>query len=157
MSRPPTDESNGCERVLARLDRYLDHDLPPLDEARDAGHLEVCAACRAELQRRERVLATARGVLAEPSPELDSVLEEVRAALAERMERGGPSRTPLLLLERPLLVGACTAAAAVLLLVLLELIGVAPQLTRIARPEFPDLELRLPDAEILLELPRGSR
>ena len=40
--------NEGCERVEARLDEYLDDALGDVEAALDRGHLEACSSCRRE-------------------------------------------------------------------------------------------------------------
>jgi anti-sigma factor RsiW len=46
------EEPTGCARVRGRLDEYIDGGLDELSAARDGGHLEACAACALERERR---------------------------------------------------------------------------------------------------------
>lgn len=141
-------ETRGCERVLARLDEYLDHGLPPLEEARDAGHLEVCGTCSAELERRGARLRELRAAMAPDGEELRALLQDLRSAL----DSGGAGQAPrrrgrLLRLRSQAFLPVLTAAAAVLVLVALELTGVAPRLSELS-PELPDWHLRLPSGDV---------
>lgn len=118
-----------CARVRDRLERLLDGALPPLEEARDRGHLEACAACARE-EERWRALLTAIGAASRPPTE---ELAAARPGLADRLAsrppprpasrtcprsppRSGPWRDRL----APALV---TAAAAVVALFALEFVG----------------------------------
>ncbi len=67
------------------LQAYLDHALSAEDQAEAAGHLERCAACRAELETLARVAATASAALALLDAPIDAV--SARAAVTRRAER----------------------------------------------------------------------
>lgn len=55
-----------CERVRARLELLVDGALPPLEAARDAGHLEACAGCAAERAAAEHTRAALGRALGAP-------------------------------------------------------------------------------------------
>jgi anti-sigma factor RsiW len=52
-----TASHRACERVRARLANLLDGGLPPLEEARDRGHLEACPPCARDHDDLARLLA----------------------------------------------------------------------------------------------------
>lgn len=110
----PTPLPVSCARVQGHLEAQADHGLPALEEARDRGHLEACAACRRELDAHLALLDALRAaVTAELGADSSRVVAEVLARTAElppaRRRRPGP--VPLALVA---------AAAAVLLLFVLE-------------------------------------
>ncbi|MEW6072518.1 MAG: zf-HC2 domain-containing protein [Planctomycetota bacterium] len=110
---------SGCDRVQGRLEPLLDGALDPLAAARDRGHLEACPACAAELARLERLLATIRAAAAPRAAELALA----RRGLAERIAAAAPLRPRLRLASSPALRAVATAAAAILALLALELVG----------------------------------
>lgn len=75
--RPPA-----CARVRSRLDELLDRDLPPLEAARDEGHLEACARCAAERRERELELRAWRSALDAPEPSFARALDGLETRLA---------------------------------------------------------------------------
>jgi len=92
VSRGPS----GCRRVQERLPRLLDASLPPLEEARDRGHLEACAACRDRRREHRGLLRSIRRASAPDPVEVGRVASAVRAALARapgpRRARAAPPR-----------------------------------------------------------------
>ena len=72
-------------KVRARLDEYLERDLPTREYDRVSKHLAECAECRAELRELEATVALLRRL---PDPELpraftETVMARVRAGEAE--------------------------------------------------------------------------
>lgn len=117
------DHSSACARVQARLPALADAALAKLDEARDRGHLEACAPCRDALVQHERLLGTIRAA-ASVGTETDAafvacaVLARIgRPPTARRLPLAGWSHPPA---PRSWALGLAAAAAAVLLLALLE-------------------------------------
>ena len=110
---------DGCARVQGRLERFLDDVLPPIEQARDQGHLEVCGDCTAELARWRELLGTIRRASA-PAP---GELEAARTGLAERLAGAAIARPRFRLLRGKVARAVTTAAAAVLALLTLELVG----------------------------------
>jgi len=110
---------DGCARVRGRLERYLDDALPPLERARDQGHLEACEDCAAELACGRELLGAIRRASA-PAPR---ELELARAGLAEHLAGAAIARPRLRLLRGKVARAVTTAAAAVLALLTLELVG----------------------------------
>ncbi len=76
-SREP---SSSCERVRHRLTELLDGGLAPIEEARDSGHLEACASCRAESDELELMLETLV-----PATTVESELDFAMAGLNDRL------------------------------------------------------------------------
>ncbi|MSR62767.1 MAG: hypothetical protein EXS08_10030 [Planctomycetes bacterium] len=109
----PTPLPASCARLQGRLEALADHGLPALEDARDRGHLEACAACRREYDAELALLAAIRAVVpAELEADSARVVAHVLARSAElRPARRRMGSVPLVLLA---------AAAAVLLLFLLE-------------------------------------
>ncbi len=114
MDRSGTGSGAACARVRGRAIELLDGGLPELEAARDEGHLEACAACRAELDRWEALLEAGR--LAGPASAED--LERARAGLDERLARTRPSALRALAAAIPPRARHAAAAAAAALLVL---------------------------------------
>ncbi len=114
-----------CRRVEARLAGLVDGALAPLDAARDRGHLEACAPCRRALAHHEHLLVSIRAA-ARAGTEHDVVQQDVEfVAVAVRARLGELAPTPEYAPTRPRsprrwAVGLAAAAAAVLLLALLE-------------------------------------
>jgi len=134
--------ARGCERVRARLERYLDGTLSPLERALDQGHLEACAACAAELDRWRSLVDSLATALRPRGDELEAALEGVVRRLAEVP---APRFRWRHLVGRGL-VPLVTAAAAVLLLLALQWAGGGLQGMAPARSTHlvPELDLRLP-------------
>lgn len=110
---------DGCARVRDRIDRYLDGALGPVEAARDQGHLEACAECARERARCEALFAAIRAV---STPGADD-LSFARNGLGDRL-RAAPSTRPRLRLLRGRVTRAvATAAAAIVALLALELVG----------------------------------
>lgn len=137
--------SSACQRVRGRLDELLDGSLPPLEAARDEGHLEVCAECAAEREHRAALFAELREVIGS-SP--DGAWRN--AGLAARLAAAEPPSMPW---HERLLgpVGdrsggpVLAAAAAVLALVAIGASGAADELTADVREQLDvsaDGELR---------------
>ena len=78
-SREP---STSCERVRHRLTELQDGGLSPIEEARDYGHLEACASCRAECDELELLLETLV-----PATTVESEFDFAMAGLNERLAR----------------------------------------------------------------------
>lgn len=98
--------SLGCRRVQERLAELEDGALAPLAEARDRGHLEVCAACALELAWHRRLLARLRGLETIGAEEVTALSASVLACLPARP----PSRPHLGVRSRASLVLASAAA-----------------------------------------------
>lgn len=118
--RTPTEDA--CRRVQGRLEELLDGALPPLEAARDEGHLEVCAACGAERALLEGVC----GLVAEAGRPAADELERARAGLsgalaAAAAARARPGRRALRLTRGRGVQAALTAAAGLLALLAIEL------------------------------------
>lgn len=109
--------STGCERVRARLIALVEGELAALDEARDRGHLEACAACARECEELARLRRGIRALARVPEHELARVHTAVLAHLRARepARRPKPAR-PLKQAQRARFV---LAAAAALVLALL--------------------------------------
>jgi anti-sigma factor RsiW len=149
----PTELAPSCSRVRDRLERLLDHALDPLEEARDRGHLEACAACAAEERALVRLLAGVRAASAPLTAELEDALGRVDARLAtEPAVACGARRRGLRILRSRALVPVATVAAAVLLLLVLETTGygIGTLMEATAPPTLPTLELALPQGIDLL-------
>lgn len=117
MNEPtPLPEPQSCARVRGRLIELLELDLDALAAARDEGHLEACAACRAERDQLASVFRVARA-LDQPSAR---ELERARAGLSAYLSRAANKPRPHPLVRR-LLPASAAAAAAVLALAALEL------------------------------------
>ncbi|MCE9593254.1 MAG: hypothetical protein K8S98_03575 [Planctomycetes bacterium] len=99
-----------CVRVRERLDRLLDRALTPVDEARDRGHLEACAACARELEARRRWWSAFREL------DLPSEVEfaELTRGLGARLERARAPRAKSAQAGMLRRVGAVALAAAAL-------------------------------------------
>ena len=110
------ERSASCARVEERLAALVDGALAPLAEARDRGHLEACEACRSALARHERLLASIRTAAWQESAR---EAELVAAAVFARLEALAPP-APRAKASRSWAVGLIAAAAAVLLLALLQ-------------------------------------
>jgi anti-sigma factor RsiW len=103
MSAPA---SVACGRVQDRLARLHDGALAPLEEARDRGHLEACAACQAEERAHLRLLALVpRALTLGVEAEAARLAAEVRRSLA----RAPAPRTRARFLPRPLVAAAVAA------------------------------------------------
>lgn len=110
MTRP---SPPACARVVARLDRWLDGALEATEAALDRGHMEACAECDDERERRTQMLESVRRAARVDVHEIDALWEGVAVRLGEAR----PARTRSRILRLPALVGA---AAAVLALYLLQ-------------------------------------
>lgn len=146
-------ESTGCERVGARLDHLLDGELDAVEAARDRGHLEACVSCGRLVEIRRAELDALRRAMAPPAEE---VAEVVNATL-ERLPTGNRRRLRRLR-ARPTLLSFATAAAAVLLLMLIDTFAMGSDALSIStRTEstsgrsWPPLRLTAP--EIMLSAP----
>lgn len=106
----PQSLSAACARVRGRLDEALDGVLPPLEAARDAGHLESCAGCAAESRLRAQWLDALRAALA-PERELQ-VHADARLMVAIHGEAAPKPRVP----QRRWATAALVAAAALVVL-----------------------------------------
>jgi hypothetical protein len=127
----------GCERVRARLAALVDG-LAPLEAARDRGHLEACAPCRAELADEERLLVLVRRAA---GADLAGDAERVIAAVLDEL---GPSRMPRVARARTAAAALIAVAAGIVLAWVLRS-GGAP-----ARVDLASLEA------LLARLPRLS-
>jgi hypothetical protein len=116
MNDDPVQEPASCARVRERLAELLDDDLDPLAAARDAGHLEACAACCAERDELARLLRLASELEEPPAAELALA----RVQLSRQLSlAAAPRRAHPLALR--LVQASAAAAAAVLALAALEL------------------------------------
>jgi anti-sigma factor RsiW len=97
----------------------VDGGLAPLEAARDRGHLEACAPCRAELESEERLLVLVRRTAA---PDLDADAERVVSAVLDEL---GARRVPRVARARAA-AAALSAVAAGILLALVLRSGGAP-------------------------------
>ncbi|HED67054.1 MAG TPA: hypothetical protein ENJ09_16040 [Planctomycetes bacterium] len=140
----------GCERVVGRLDRFLDGDLTATEQARDAGHLEVCATCARELEARQKELARVRAALSGRPEEIEIALSLVHAALEERLEERAVPRYRLRIVARRALVPLLTAAAALLVLSLMRWTPFGTDITTITSLELPSWNVSLPTGTSLL-------
>lgn len=122
----------GCARVRARLEERLDGALPALEEARDRGHVEACAACARAEARVLRVLADLRVLVPSEPEELALVAQRLRATLPRRARARPRERWWL------------AAAAAALLLALGAFYG-PPRTPRAADLAPEDVLSTLPD------------
>jgi len=110
----PTPLPVGCARVQGRLEALADHGLSALEEARDRGHLEACAACRREHEAHLALLDALRAAVpADIGADAARVVARVLAQSAEL--RPAPRRW-----RGPVPLALVAAAAAVLLLFVLE-------------------------------------
>jgi hypothetical protein len=78
-------ERASCARVRGRLERALDGGLAPLEAARDAGHLEVCAECARERDTWQLLFGRVRAELRAgdaPAAELTWAAEGLAARVA---------------------------------------------------------------------------
>ena len=116
MSEENASPSDACERVRARIAAVCDRSLPPLEQARDEGHLEACADCSARAAAHGAWLVDLRAHLA-PS------LADVSAARRGLDARLASARDPLRAARARWLGAAAVAAAAVGALSLLESTG----------------------------------
>jgi anti-sigma factor RsiW len=107
--------SAGCERVQSRLEAVVDTSLPALDQARDEGHLEGCAACCAAAERHRAWLRDLRAHLAPSAPELAFA----RQGLGERVAGAHGPRS--IVARRLLRVGGAAAAGLLALAAVREL------------------------------------
>lgn len=112
---------SGCERVRARMLEQLDGALPPLEAARDRGHLESCPACAVEAAQARAWLAALGAAAAPSASELAFALDGLDARLARaRVPR--PPRVPVHV-RRRLVTGAALAAGALLGLILFDVLA----------------------------------
>lgn len=93
-----------CARVQQRLARLHDGALAPLEEARDRGHLEACAACQAEEREHLRLLALVPRAL---TLGLEGEAARLAAELRRSLARAPASRARLL--PGPLVAAAVAA------------------------------------------------
>jgi anti-sigma factor RsiW len=105
-----------CARVREQLDELLERDLTPLEAARDRGHLEACAACAAERDRREGERALLSAALAPDG----AVLAQARQGLEARLSQVRPRRSALRLVTSRAATWAGLAAAGLLAVLALE-------------------------------------
>jgi anti-sigma factor (TIGR02949 family) len=75
----------GCEDALARLEAYLDGELPNADVDEIADHLAACYPCTDRATFEEQLRAIVRRECVEQAP--PSLLERIRSHLAEPAER----------------------------------------------------------------------
>ena len=134
---------NPCERVRARLDRYVDGALPSLERARDEGHLEVCVDCLAELRSLEALVASVGEALLPDADELSLAIHGV----TRRLDAEPEPRFRWRYLRGRAAVSLGTAAAALLLMFGLSWVGQGLDSMTAVRSEelVPDLELSLPE------------
>ena len=127
--RKSPEPSAACERVRGRLDELLDGSLPPLEAARDEGHLEVCAACAAEREAKARVVDELRALLG--APPSDAWRNEGLAARLAAAQAPTPAWHERVLGPVGDRAGGpvLAAAAAVLALVAIGASGAADELT----------------------------
>jgi anti-sigma factor RsiW len=115
------DPDAACARVRGRLDELDDGALAALEAARDEGHLEACAACAAERERRRAEAERWRAALS-PAPQ---AWEHATAGLAARLATArSPSLPRAPRAWKAALRAASLAAACVLALVGLVELGV---------------------------------
>jgi len=113
--RPETSPApTPCERVRGRLAELWDGDLPPLEEARDRGHLEACASCGSEWRALEELL----GAIAE-SRGTEVELALLGEGLEERLRGVSPAAAPRRRVRR-LVAAALPLAAGIAAIVLLH-------------------------------------
>ena len=77
--------------VLADLSAYLDQELPAVEVARVARHLEECPSCQAAYQELAAVSLVARGHFASLAPSAnlsERILASIQVAEARRERRG---------------------------------------------------------------------
>jgi anti-sigma factor RsiW len=147
MTSAPT---TACARVEGRLPQLLDGSLPPLDEARDRGHLEACSSCRRELEGFEHCLAELPRACASGG---EHEVEALVAGVLGELRRGGSRRAPVV--SRPLVAAA---VAATVLACLRLWFGEVPAHAAPPEAEFGALLERLPGwSEILGGLGELSR
>jgi predicted anti-sigma-YlaC factor YlaD len=112
-------EGEACARVEGRLAALFDGALAPLDEARDHGHLEACAACCRAYASHAELVAALRAVGAREERALAAEAAELSRVVRARLAVLAPDRAPRLRI-RGRVLGLAAAAAAVLGLALLE-------------------------------------
>lgn len=113
MSEGNASASAACERVRARIAAVCDRSLPPLEQARDEGHLEACADCAALAAAHAAWLVDLRAHLA-PG------LADVRAAQRGLDTRLAGARDPRAAARARWVGAAAVAAACVAVLSLLQ-------------------------------------
>jgi hypothetical protein len=112
-----------CRWVRTQLPRFLDGELASDLEARVSGHLDRCAACRAELAvERDLLLDTLE--LLSPTRPPQGMVDAVMARIAEEAA-GAPAPTPVIPVLRPRrrAFGPSLAAAALLAFVVWAISG----------------------------------
>ncbi|HEX6882905.1 MAG TPA: hypothetical protein VF530_05960 [Planctomycetota bacterium] len=98
--------SAACGRVQQQLAQLHDGALAPLEEARDRGHLEACAACQAEEREHLRLLALVpRALTLGVEAEAARLAAELRRSLA----RAPAPRARARLVPGPLVAAAVAA------------------------------------------------
>jgi anti-sigma factor RsiW len=75
-----------CHKAQARLGRYHDGELPPDDSRELRAHLDICEACRRELESVDALDAVLENVPVSPVPG-DLVQNVMRAARAQEADR----------------------------------------------------------------------
>lgn len=75
-----------CDRCSARLDAFLDDQLPPAEREELVAHLDVCPECRAEEAALRSILAEAQGLPRSVQPARD-----LWAGIASRLPAAPPS------------------------------------------------------------------
>ncbi|MEM7310582.1 MAG: zf-HC2 domain-containing protein [Planctomycetota bacterium] len=146
-----------CRRLRGRLALLLDGGLSPVEAARDEGHLEACAGCRAEREAWERTTALAAEALGGAAGELAWALSGLDGRLEDAFAARRRSR--LRRLAGGAVASAATAAAALLALFVLRFGGLSlDEHSALARlSPLPTLDLRLPDwASLLGGTPLGE-
>lgn len=132
---------SGCERVISRLDALSDGSLPPLEQARDEGHVEACASCAARLEQQRTWLRDLRDHLAPSAAELDFAMH----GLEERLSHARRPRRALVAARWRAVAAVAAAGVALVAFQSFGWIegGVGESLNAFARLD----ELRLPAVE----------
>lgn len=107
-----TAQNPACARVQERLAQLLDHDLAPLEEARDLGHLEACPACRALEAEHVRLLKSLPRAW---SAGLEAEAARLAAAVRRELARAPRPRPRWRLVPDPVLAAAVAAGLLLLL------------------------------------------
>ena len=85
MSTEPRCDT-GCDDALARLEAYLDGELPGVDIEQISQHLATCYPCTDRATFEEQLRAIVRRECIEHAPA--SLIERIRDHLADPAERG---------------------------------------------------------------------
>ena len=146
-----TDTGGACQRVRSRLPELVDGGLAPLEEARDQGHLEACAACAAQAEDWRAFHGDLGTALGGPSLVPDGLVEALSGRLDD-VQIAEPPRPPVVL--RPL-QSVVAAAASLVLLFGLEALGQAMDTGGEVRDLLlaPDLGIEAPFGAPSLDLP----